>query len=255
MDIGRTALTDGQTVMVNGRRLLVTVSARRKRLGLTVERDASLTLRVPPDCELGRAEEFVRQSEAWIADKLRLREEHRPAHPVRSFRDGESFFYLGREYRLLLVDESDAAPVRLVAGRLRLDAAIAGNPRQARREVVAWYRRAGLRWAQGRLQPWGARMEVPEPDVAVRDVGNRWGTYRAGVGERGQMALHWAVFQLPAHLVDYVIAHELAHARVSGHGADYWALLRRAIPDCEQRKAELDDLGRRLWLGETPALR
>ncbi|KUO21601.1 hypothetical protein AQJ91_08385 [Streptomyces dysideae] len=67
------------------------------------------------------------------------------------------------------------------------------------------------------------------------------------------MALHWAVFQLPAHLVDYVIAHELAHIKIAGHGPDYWTLLRRAIPDCEARKEELDDLGRRLWLGQTAA--
>ena len=64
------------------------------------------------------------------------------------------------------------------------------------------------------------------------------------------MALHWALFQLPAHLVDYVIAHELAHIRIAGHGADYWTLLRQAIPECTERKAELDDLGRRLWLGD-----
>ncbi|UXY32707.1 hypothetical protein [Streptomyces sp. HUAS TT20] len=38
--------------------------------------------------------------------------------------------------------------------------------------------------------------------------------------------------------------------RISGHGADYWALLRQAISECEERKEELDDLGRRLWLGE-----
>ncbi len=92
-------------------------------------------------------------------------------------------------------------------------------------------------------------MEVREPEVVVRDVGNRWGTYRPGDGGRGTMALHWALFQLPAHLVDYVIAHELAHIRIPGHGADYWVLLRQAIPECEERKSELDDLGRRLWLG------
>lgn len=251
------ALADGQTVVIDGRRLVVAVSGRRKRLGLTVERDGSVTLRVPPECEVDRAENFVRQSEGWIGAKLRLREEHRPAHPVRAFRDGESFFYLGREYRLLVVERqggNGGAPVRLVRGRLVLDAAVAVDRRRARREVIAWYRKAGLRWSRGRLQPWGARMEVPEPDVVVRDVGNRWGTYRRGEGEKGQVALHWAVFQLPSHLVDYVIAHELAHARVSGHGPDYWALLRRALPDCEERKLELDDLGRRLWLGETSGL-
>jgi len=245
----RPPLVDGQALVVDGRELLVTVSARRKRLGLTVERDGTLTLRAPVSCEAARAEAFVRQSREWIESKLRLRDQHRPAHPVREFRDGESFRYLGREYRLLLVDEG-GTPVRLAAGRLRMDKAVAAEPRRARRELITWYRKAGLRWSKDRLQPWAARMEVTEPVVMVRDVGNRWGTYRPGEGEAGQMALHWAVFQLPAHLVDYVIAHELAHIKVSGHGPDYWTLLKRAIPECEARKEELDDLGRRLWLGQ-----
>ncbi|MCF2538163.1 M48 family metallopeptidase [Streptomyces sp. FB2] len=248
-DRDRSPLVDGHTLVADGRELAVSVSARRKRLGLTVERDGSLTLRVPADCESRRAEAFVRKSRPWIEAKLRLREKHRPAHPVRAFREGETFRYLGREHRLVLVGEG-GAPVRLVAGRLALDKAVAVEPRLARRELIAWYRRSGLRWAERRLQPWAARMEVPEPAVTVRDVGNRWGTYRQGEGENGKVALHWAVFQLPAHLVDYVIAHELAHIKISGHGPDYWTLLRRAIPDCEARKEELDDLGRRLWLGQ-----
>jgi predicted metal-dependent hydrolase len=245
----RPLLVDGQVLVVDGRELLITVSARRKRLGLTVQRDGTLTLRVPARCEAARAEAFVGQSRTWIESKLRLRDQHRPAHPVRGFRDGESFRYLGREYRLLLVDEGET-PVRLAAGRLRMDKSVAARPPEARRELIAWYRKSGLRWSQGRLQPWAARMEVPEPTVTVRDVGNRWGTYRPGDGEAGTMALHWAVFQLPAHLVDYVIAHELAHIKVSGHGPGYWTVLKRAIPECEARKEELDDLGRRLWLGQ-----
>lgn len=246
----RPPLVDGQVLVVDGRELLISVSARRKRLGLTVERDGTLTLRAPASCETARAEAFVRHSRAWIESKLRLRDQHRPAHPVREFREGESFRYLGREYRLLLVDEGGPR-VRLAAGRLRMDKAVAAEPRRARRELIAWYRKAGLRWSKDRLQPWAARMEVPEPAVTVRDVGSRWGTYRPGEGEAGKMALHWAVFQLPVHLVDYVIAHELAHIRISGHGPEYWTLLKRAIPECEARKEELDDLGRRLWLGQS----
>lgn len=233
---------------VDGRQVLVAVSTRRKRLGLTVERNGALTLRAPAGCGVARAEYFVRRSGAWIDSKLLLRDRHRPAHPVRAFRDGESFRYLGREYRLLLVDEGKV-PVRLAAGRLRMDRAVAAEPARARRDLIAWYRKSGLRWSRGRLQPWAARMEVPEPAMTVRDVGNRWGTYRPGEGGGGTMALHWAVFQLPTHLVDYVIAHELAHIRVSGHGTDYWTLLGRAMPECVQHKEELDDLGRRLWLG------
>jgi predicted metal-dependent hydrolase len=236
-------------IVVEGREYRVVVSERRRRLGLTVERDGSLVLRAPRGCDAERAEIFLRGSETWLGDKLRRREDHPPAHPVREFRDGETFAYLGRGYRLQIVGAGQAT-VRLSAGRMMIGKGLVRDPVAARRAMIGWYRGTGQRWAQGRLQPWAARMEVRVPDVVVRDVGNRWGTYRPGDGARGTMALHWALFQLPAHLVDYVIAHELAHIRISGHGADYWSLLRQAIPECEERKRELDDLGRRLWLGD-----
>ncbi|MER6613530.1 AAA family ATPase [Streptomyces xantholiticus] len=47
-----------------------------------------------------------------------------------------------------------------------------------------------------------------------------------------------------------LVAHELAHVRVSGHGSDYWKMLSRALPASRQLKAELDDLGRRVWMGD-----
>nr|WP_308309358.1 M48 family metallopeptidase [Streptomyces sp. CHD11] len=102
-------------------------------------------------------------------------------------------------------------------------------------------------------QPWAARMGVTEPELDVRDLGNRWGSYRppqAGAGAKGLMSLGWPLFQLPMHLIDYVIAHELAHVKVSGHREDFWRLLRTALPEYEERRADLDELGRRLWMGD-----
>jgi predicted metal-dependent hydrolase len=147
---------------------------------------------------------------------------------VRTFREGEIHRYPGRDYRILLVAEASAGdggtpPVRPVAGRLRLDASAAADPDRARTDLADWYVRAGQRWMRGRLQPWAARMGVPEPRVRVRvrDLRHRWGSYRAGDGGNGTVLLHWATFQPPIHLVDSVVAHELAQVRVSGHGPDY----------------------------------
>ncbi|MFI1419246.1 YgjP-like metallopeptidase domain-containing protein [Streptomyces sp. NPDC020731] len=144
---------------------------------------------------------------------------------------------------------SHKVPIRLVARRLRVDCSIAGDPAGVRRAPAGWYPRAGQRWTRGRLQPWAARMDNPEPEIRVRDLGHRWGSYRAGPGN-GVVSLYWATFQLPIHPVDYVIAHELAHVRVSGHGPDCWRLLGRALPECRQVKAELDEPGRRVWMGD-----
>lgn len=276
----RSPLLDGAVLEAGDLRVGVRVTARRRRLGLTVERDGSVVLRAPEDCAVERAEAFLAGNRKWIDDKLLVRASRQPLHSVRAFRNGETYRYLGRHYRLLVEwgagaearsgepltgqPAGQSAAVRLSGGRLRLAGHAAVDPVRARRAIAGWYTRSGLRWARGRLQPWAARMEVPEPRIEVRDIGRRWGTYRApretaaagcapvndGQGDHGTVALHWAVFQLPIRLVDYVIAHELAHARVAGHGSDYWRLLRRAMPECGRHKAELDELGRRVWMGD-----
>ncbi|WP_405700479.1 M48 family metallopeptidase [Streptomyces sp. NBC_01383] len=248
-------LTEDGVLVVDEWEVGVRISLRRRRLGLTIERDRTLTLHVPKGCEVRRAEDFVRSSAGWIEAKARLSEKRRQLHPTRSLGDGEIHRYLGRDYRLLVVDDASdggrpVPAVRLVAGRLRLDSGVAANPVLARKALADWYSRAGQRWMQGRLQPWAARMDLPEPTVGVRDLGHRWGSYRAGVAGEGTISLHWAVFQLPMHLVDYVVAHELAHVRVPGHGPEYWRLLGRALPECRRLKTELDELGRRVWMGD-----
>ena len=53
------------------------------------------------------------------------------------------------------------------------------------------------------------------------------------------MRIHWATLQLPPALVEYVLAHELAHLREPHHGPAFWQLLARVMPDYEERKREL----------------
>ncbi|MGK5446859.1 M48 family metallopeptidase [Streptomyces radiopugnans] len=249
-------LSDGERLTVDGLELRVRVSGRRRRLALTVESDAEVTLHTPAGRPAGEAERFVRAHRRWLEEKVGIRERTRPLNPAKRLVEGEPFRYLGRTYRLALSDEGRSGHrVRLVAGRLVMDQATAADPVRGRRALVDWYRRAGLGWARHRLQPWAARMGVAEPEFEVRDLGQRWGTYRPGTTPEsaGRMSLGWPLFQLPMHLVSYVIAHELAHVKVPGHGPDFWALLGSALPEYEERRAELDELGRRMWMGEIAA--
>lgn len=247
------AMSDGSLLAVDGLELKVRVSGRRRRFALTVESDAGLTLHAPEGRPVLDGEEFVRAHRAWLVGKIGMREETRPLTPVKRLVEGEVFRYLGRTYRLALgTDQSAAREVRLIAGRLVMNSETAADQGRGKEALIDWYCRAGQKWASGRLQPWAARMGVAEPELDVRDLGTRWGSFHPD-GERpgsGRMGLGWPLFQLPMHLVDYVIAHELAHVRVSGHRADFWRLLGRALPEYQERKDELDELGRRMWMGE-----
>jgi predicted metal-dependent hydrolase len=87
-------------------------------------------------------------------------------------------------------------------------------------------------------------MAARSRQLDVRDLGYRWGS----LGKGDRLNLHWAVMQLPPSLIDYVIVHELAHVDEPNHTTRFWAVVRRVLPDYEQKKTRLSEAGTQLWL-------
>jgi predicted metal-dependent hydrolase len=220
----------------------VQVSDQRRTVRLTVERDGSITAVVPPGLDRLALDKAVKAKRRWLYEKLAEREALGEWRSPRQFLSGEGFPYLGRSYRLLVVDEG-TTPVRLRRGRLELRRDCVED---AARQLVRWYRRTGHPWLRRRVEPWADRMDVRVIDLRVLPLGYRWGSCRPD----GRVNIHWAAMQLPPDLVDYVLAHELAHLIRPDHSTEFWRLLGRAMPDLQIRRERLRRLGPDLWLPE-----
>lgn len=208
-------------------------SGRRRTLGLTVERDGSLVLTAPPGVADARLARFAEQKRGWIYEKLAAREALGPALPARRFVSGEGLPYLGRSYRLLLVAEQDAL-VKLEGGRFRMRRDVAAGGRAV---MIGWYTARAERWIAARIEPYAARARVRPADVAVRELGFRWGSCSRG----GRLYFHWQSILLPPRVVDYVVVHELCHLIEAHHTPAFWRAVERLLPDWERR---------RRWLAE-----
>jgi predicted metal-dependent hydrolase len=209
---------------------------RRRTLGLTVERDGSLTLAAPTGCTEDRLIRFARSRTFWVYLQFAKRDLLRHPHPTREFVTGEGFPYLGRMYRLLLVDPDGGEPLRLRGGRLQLHRdRTASGPELLR----SWYLRLGQTWVKERVQRLAGHIGEGIPPVQVQDLGYRWGS----CGRNGRLYFHWKVMTLPPALVEYVVAHELVHLREPHHTARFWRLLGRILPDYERRRDRLAQVG------------
>jgi predicted metal-dependent hydrolase len=96
-------------------------SAKRRTIGITVERDGQLILASPPEVPMETLEKVVRDKRLWIYSKLLKKESLNPPTAVKEYVSGEGFYYLGRSYRLKLVDGvKRQPPLRLYQSRFEL---------------------------------------------------------------------------------------------------------------------------------------
>lgn len=208
-------------------------STRRRTLQITVDRSGELVLSAPPDVEEERLREFVLEKRFWIYTKLAEKDRLQKAVPTKSYVDGEGFLYLGRSYRLRVVDEQDAA-LKLLNGRFMLRRDLVET---ARAHLVQWYSARAKLWLSDKVQDYVARMEVQPVGLKVQDLGYRWGS----CGKGDWLYFHWKTILLPARIAEYVVVHEIAHLHEPHHTPAFWLRVERAMPDYAQR---------RIWLAE-----
>jgi predicted metal-dependent hydrolase len=217
-------------------------STRRSTVGITVDRDGSLKLHAPTDCQPSAVAAWAQSKRMWVYHKLAEKDLLLSARPAKKFVTGEGFAYLGRCHRLLV---AEVDWVRMERGRLLLPSSLAADTEAAPAALIAWYRDRGRQWLPNRLRQWTARVALEPAGLDVRDLGYRWGS----LSGNGRLNIHWATLQLPPSLVDYVLVHELAHIAHARHTSAFWATVERALPDFERRKSDLISTGAALWLG------
>ncbi len=212
-------------------------SAQRRTLEIIVDRDGSLVLAAPPGVPMEALEQFVDENLVWVYTRLAEKEaQARPKSP-REYVSGEGFPYLGRSYRLKVVDGvGRQPPLRLYRSRFEL-----------RRDVVPYARDHFIRWYTIRLHPMLDRQIAvltnrigAEPrEVHIQDLGYRWGSSN----RRGHLYFHWRVAMLPHRMIEYLVTHELVHLIERSHSDAFWERIERVIPDYADRQRWLREHG------------
>ncbi len=220
-------------------------SARRTTLTIAVDLHDGVSVQAPRGAPAAAIAAAVRRKAPWVLRRLADFAELRPVPPPKEFVNGETFPYLGRGYRLKAVARADceSPSTRMWGGRLvvTVPSGVAGAELSGliREALVAWYKAHARQRLPERVALFAERLGDVPPAVHVRDQQKRWGS----CSKTGQLRFNWRIIMAPLPLVDYVVAHEVCHLKVKNHSSAFWRLLRRLMPDYEQRRARLRALG------------
>ncbi|HSK94051.1 MAG TPA: SprT family zinc-dependent metalloprotease [Candidatus Angelobacter sp.] len=215
-------------------------SPRSRGLRVVVHPARGVIVTVPPATRRGwtdperRIEPFLREREAWLRRHLARQAADRAVLAARGgVRDGAFVRYRGELHRLRL----EAAPPRArrsTVARIGADGGdevlvrMALNDRRPVRHVLEGWLRIRAREAIERaVERHAGALGVQPARITVRDQRTRWGS----ASRAGRLSFSWRLVLAPPEALETVVVHELAHLRIFGHGAPFWAIVAGRRPD------------------------
>lgn len=223
---------------------LIERTARRKTVAISVGFDGVRVL-APSDLDDDRVLGIVRKKGAWLLRKQAAYRELGGQPVAKEFVSGETFHYLGRQYRLKLIPDRTALATRITArGSLLLAPVLPNVHASVQRAAVRsglrhWYRAHANQHFPARTRKIAETLGIPLPAVHVVDQLKRWGSCDV----RGRIRLNWRLVMAPMPLIDCVIAHEACHVLEHNHSRRFWRSLETIMPDYDNRVRKLDRLG------------
>jgi len=226
-------------IIVHGIEYLIK-RTERSSLGITVERDGTVTINAPLRADLKAIERFVSSKTIWLRQKLAHKRQTNRERVRRDFVSGQGFLYLGKSYRLRLINNGTgavgqkgvAAPLRLHNGYFEL---LEREKETAKDQFIKWYREQTEQQLKLRLPRYADRIGVEIKDFRVLDLGNRW----ASCGKKRTLNFSWRTVMAPIQVFDYILVHEMAHMIERGHSKNFWRIVSRVISDYEEHKTWL----------------
>lgn len=185
-------------------------SVRARRVALRVDqRTGHVKLIVPPRMSREQALAFARQNAAWIAARLKRRQAPVP------FADGAiiPLFDVPRRLR----HRQDARGTVWIEGD---EIHVAGGVEHVSRRVGDWLTKRLREHLVPLVHEKAVRIDRHVAHVTLRDTATQWGS----CAKSGVLCFSLRLAFAPPEVVDYVVAHEVAHLVHHNHGARFWTL-------------------------------
>jgi predicted metal-dependent hydrolase len=212
-------------------------SARRS-IGFMID-DDGLRVTAPKRVTLAEIDNAIRAKQRWILTKLHERGERRALRqqkPPVQWVDGAGLPFMGGEITLRL---QPAERSHCVFDPEQRELAIGVVPDlaewQLQERVRLWLQAEAKKVFTERLEVYAERLGVTYSSMTLSSAGTRWGSCTVD----GSIRLNWRLIHYSLPLIDYVVAHELAHLREMNHSPRFWATVGSVYPDYDGAKAAL----------------
>ena len=214
------------------------IKTKRKTIALQITEDADLFVKAPLDIDNKKIMEVISKHIKWIERKKKEIETRVQKFVPKEFVNGESFLYLGRYYKLTIVNDQEE-PLKFENGfylsKKVLD--------KAKEVFIEWYKNKAAEKILERVQWYAQKSGLEYNKINITNAQKRWGS-----SSKKNLNFSWRLIMAPLPVIDYVVVHELSHFQEKSHGKAFWNKVKIMMPNYEKYKNWLKENGHLLKL-------
>jgi len=210
------------------------IRSNRKTIALQITENSTLIVKAPINVDEKTIWDVIQKHRKWI-DKRKKEIEARDLKVLpKEFVSGEGFLYLGRYYKLHIVENQDF-PLKFENGFYLSRSALP----EAKNVFIDWYKKAAYEKILERVNWWAQKRDFKYNKVNITNAQRRWGSCSA----KGNLNFSWRLIMAPLSVIDYVIVHELVHLEEKNHGKAFWTKVKMLMPDYKKHEEWLKKNG------------
>jgi len=199
----------------------------RKTLSIYIERDGSVSVLAPKNLTDDEIQKVIQTKEYQIYKYLAEWKEMNESKISRTFVNGQSYLYLGRNYRLEIVNEL-SKPLMLKQGYFLLREK---DKPKARELFIGFYKEKGLKKITEKIEKYQEWMGVNPNKIRILNLKNRWGS----CSDNGNLNFHWKCAMAPLDVLTYIVVHEMAHFKHKRHSQAFWNEVDKVMPNYQNQ--------------------
>jgi predicted metal-dependent hydrolase len=211
--------------------------AARKSLGINVMPDGLVSVIAPNDSNIIDINKKVKSKANWILKQQAFFCSYKPHTPERKYVNGETHLYLGRQYKLQIIEDT-INEIKIYRGAMIMKTK-KNNPEFLEKKLNEWYKEKAIFHFEELLNSSFEKFnkyKIEKPVLDIRLMQKRWGSCT----KSGKIILNTELIKAPKGCIEYVVIHELCHLVHHNHNKTFYELQEKMIPDWKILKERLE---------------
>ena len=204
------------------------IRTKRKTIALQITDDGTLIVKAPFGVSEQTIKNVVIKHKDWIERKKKDILSRDPKFAEKEFVNGEGFLYLGKYYKLNIVNKQDA-PLLFNNNYFYL---LRDYLPVARDLFINWYKEKAYEKISERVEWYAKKRGFVYNKINITSANQRWGS----CSSKENLNFSWRLIMAPLPVIDYVVVHELVHLEERNHAKSFWSKVKMLMPEYEKHR-------------------